>query len=241
MCRRFSIVLKTESSLKCASCDCAHANAQSLDGTGAKIYGGRWNSAGRSVVYSASCGALAALEYMVHMTKLPANMLLVRIEIPNTLAIEKVDSLPADEKAFRQLGDEWLEHRGTVALHVPSVLVPRQWNILLNPEHPLFPSNQNCRPNAVCIRFETALYSAASITGVSCKGKPELQMALPYARVGPLPLLLFACCIKLGHCYFFLRARNGTGRDRFYCPCRVWRPSANRRVQGNRTLLPILG
>jgi len=77
---------------------------------------------------------------MVHMTKLPANMLLVRIEIPDTLAIEKADSLPADEKAFRQLGNEWLEHNGTVALHVPSVLVPRQWNILLNPEHPLFPA-----------------------------------------------------------------------------------------------------
>jgi len=111
-----------------------------LDGTGAKIYGGRWNSAGQAVVYTASCGALAALEYMVHMTKLPANMLLVRIEIPDTLAIEKADSLPADEKAFRQLGNEWLEHNGTVALHVPSVLVPRQWNILLNPEHPLFPA-----------------------------------------------------------------------------------------------------
>jgi RES domain-containing protein len=67
-------------------------------------------------------------------------MLVVRIEIPNTLSIEEIDSLPADDKAFRQLGDEWLQHNGTAALQMPSVLVPRQWNMLLNPEHPLFPA-----------------------------------------------------------------------------------------------------
>jgi len=38
------------------------------------------------------------------------------------------------------LGDEWLAHNATAILHVPSVLVPRQWNLLLNPTHPLFPA-----------------------------------------------------------------------------------------------------
>ena len=115
-------------------CTRRHAN---LSEEGARIYGGRWNSPGRSVVYTSSCGALAALEYMVHMTKLPANMLLIRIEVPDTLSIEEIDSLPADEKAFRQLGDEWLEHNAAPLLRVPSVLVPRQWNLLINPAHPL--------------------------------------------------------------------------------------------------------
>jgi RES domain-containing protein len=76
------------------------------------------------------------------MKKLPANMLLVRIEVPDTLKCEELDSLPADEKAFRQIGDEWLAHNQTPALRVPSVLVPRQWNVLLNPEHPLFAAIQ---------------------------------------------------------------------------------------------------
>lgn len=111
-----------------------------LTGAGPKLLGGRWNSPGKPVVYTASCGALAALEYMVHMTKLPANMLLMRIEVPDTLAIEEIDSLPADPAVFCQLGDEWLDHNGTVALRVPSVLVPRQWNLLLNPAHALFPA-----------------------------------------------------------------------------------------------------
>jgi RES domain-containing protein len=79
---------------------------------------------------------------MVHMTKLPANMLLVRIEVPDTLPLEEINSLPADPKAFQQLGDEWLQHNGSAVLRVPSVLVPRQWNLLLNPEHPLFAAIQ---------------------------------------------------------------------------------------------------
>jgi RES domain-containing protein len=79
---------------------------------------------------------------MVHMTNLPANMLLVRIEVPETVEMEKVDFLPADPKAFRQIGDEWIEHNGTAVLHVPSVLVPRQWNLLLNPAHPSFSAIQ---------------------------------------------------------------------------------------------------
>ena len=111
-----------------------------LDGTGSKIYGGRWNSPGRAVVYTASCGALAVLESLVNSEKIPENMWLVRIDVPDTLPIEEIDSLPADPQVFRQLGDEWLQHNGTPVLRVPSVLVPRQWNLLLNPEHPLFPA-----------------------------------------------------------------------------------------------------
>jgi RES domain-containing protein len=67
-------------------------------------------------------------------------MLLMWIDVPDTLPREEVSSLPADEKVFRQLGDEWLEHNGTPLLRVPSVLVPRQWNLLINPAHPLSPA-----------------------------------------------------------------------------------------------------
>jgi RES domain-containing protein len=93
-----------------------------------------------AVVYTASCGALAALEYMVHMTDLPSNMLLMHIEVPDTLVVETIDSLPAEDRVFRQLGDEWHEHMAAAVLRVPSVLVPRQWNLLINPIHPLFPA-----------------------------------------------------------------------------------------------------
>jgi RES domain-containing protein len=101
---------------------CTRKHAE-LDSEGARILGGRWNSPGRTVIYTASCGALAALEYLVHTASLPANMLLMRTDVPDTLAVETIDSLPAGERALCQLGDEWLAHNGTAILHVPSGLL----------------------------------------------------------------------------------------------------------------------
>ena len=40
-----------------------------LDGTGAQLAGGRWNSPGRAVVYMAESIALAVVENLVHMTR----------------------------------------------------------------------------------------------------------------------------------------------------------------------------
>ena len=40
-----------------------------LDGEGARRVGGRWNSAGRAVVYMAESIALAVLENLVHMSR----------------------------------------------------------------------------------------------------------------------------------------------------------------------------
>ncbi|MGB3635214.1 MAG: RES domain-containing protein, partial [Rubrobacteraceae bacterium] len=38
-----------------------------FSGEGARIYGGRWNSKGRAVVYSSESNALAVLEQLVHV------------------------------------------------------------------------------------------------------------------------------------------------------------------------------
>lgn len=111
-----------------------------LDGAGASMLGGRWNSTGRRVVYTASCGALASLEYLVHVgTHFPSGMLLVLLEIPDTLRIESTAGwAPADILASRRIGDDWIESNASAVLEVPSVLVPRQKNYLLNPLHPMF-------------------------------------------------------------------------------------------------------
>jgi len=111
-----------------------------LDGEGPRLFGSRWTSPGRPVVYTASCAALAILEYLAHAEELPEGMLFKWIEVPDTLERESIDSVPADVAAFRQLGDEWLKHAATSSLRVPSVLAPRQWNLLINPLHPLFPA-----------------------------------------------------------------------------------------------------
>lgn len=57
--------------------------AEDRTGEGAKANGGRWNSKGLAMVYSASSVALACLETVVHIkaSDLPMNRYLVRITI----------------------------------------------------------------------------------------------------------------------------------------------------------------
>lgn len=109
-----------------------------LSGRGAAISGARWNSRGKPMAYTASCAALAVVEYLAHLSTLPSGLMLMLIEIPDTLKIERVQSIPSDPAAFTQIGDEWLDSKAAPVLEVPSVLVPRQKNYLINPEHPLF-------------------------------------------------------------------------------------------------------
>ncbi len=90
------------------------------------------------MAYTASCAALAVVEYLAHLSTLPGGLMLMLIEIPDTLMIERVHSIPADPEAFTQIGNEWLDSKATPVPEVPSVLVPRQKNYLINPRHPLF-------------------------------------------------------------------------------------------------------
>lgn len=106
-----------------------------LDGKGGTFGPARWNSKGTRIVYTSSCGALAVLEYRVHTTSNPDDLLLVTIEIPDALKIEKLDWMP-DVDTSRHLGDVWVASKRTPVLQVLSVVVPDQRNYLLNPQHP---------------------------------------------------------------------------------------------------------
>ena len=59
-----------------------------LTGHGARVFGGRWNSPGRPVVYLAEHPALAALEVRVHLDLpfelIPADYVLMRVAMPGT-------------------------------------------------------------------------------------------------------------------------------------------------------------
>lgn len=113
---------------------CRHPFAD-LKGDGARLYGGRWNSPGRPMVYLAEHPALAALEVRVHLDLplelIPDDYVLMRINVPEA-PFESPD-IPPDTAKY---GDAWLTELRGPALRVPSVLVPHSWNILLNPRHP---------------------------------------------------------------------------------------------------------
>ncbi|WP_336799653.1 RES family NAD+ phosphorylase [Kaistia sp. MMO-174] len=107
-----------------------------LSGTGARLYGGRWNSPGRALIYAAETAALAVLEVRCYLDLtpdlLPDDYVLTGIEI-GAAAIETVDGLP---EAPQKVGDAWLAAARTPALRVPSFIVPESFNLLLNPAHP---------------------------------------------------------------------------------------------------------
>lgn len=123
-----------------------------FDGQGAYLFGGRWNPKGVRCVYASSSSALAVLEVLVHMDKrhLGATHVMISTEIPDDLAIEEVGSatLPPDWRKYpaplslHRIGRQWAQASSAVALRVPSVLVPGEHNILLNPEHPDFSNLQ---------------------------------------------------------------------------------------------------
>lgn len=123
-------------------------SADDLSGAGAKATGGRWNRAGRPVLYCASSTALACLETIVHLGSmgLPLNRYLVAIEIPDaTWAAREIhaayalpvgwDATPAGRVSL-DFGDDWLKSLRTAVLEVPSSIAPEDGVILINPLHP---------------------------------------------------------------------------------------------------------
>ena len=115
-------------------CKAVHAD---LAGEGARLFGGRWNSPARPVLYTADSAALAVLEVKVHLDLppelIPDDYVLMGIEL-GAADIEDVAVLPSD---LREFGDAWLRERRSLALRVPSVIVPEAANILVNPAHRL--------------------------------------------------------------------------------------------------------
>lgn len=114
-----------------------------LAGEGARRRGGRWNSPGNPVVYTSERLSLAVLELLVHVEPdtVPPDVMSYEIEIPDNLRTITVPSsaLPSawqdkpSHPASRTLGDAWLAGGETVALSVPSAIVPGERNILINP------------------------------------------------------------------------------------------------------------
>lgn len=122
--------------------------ADDLSGTGAKVDGGRWNSIGTPVLYTSPTIALAVLETVVHIGSggLPLNRYLVELEIPDPVWAARQgidhktapvgwDALPTGLTSI-EFGDDWLKAKTSALLLLPSVIVPEEQNILINPQHP---------------------------------------------------------------------------------------------------------
>jgi RES domain-containing protein len=119
---------------------------KNLSGTGAATYGGRWNSKGVHIVYTAATPSLALLESVVHISNIPVeDYCMATIEIPHqkTKEIRRTD-LPDDwflnpaPDQLKSIGDQFIKDNIFLALKLPSAIMMEDFNYLLNPNHPDF-------------------------------------------------------------------------------------------------------
>jgi len=122
----------------------APAFARKLDGEGNRRHGARWNSPGRGVVYTSEHLSLCVLEALAHLpaelrASLPP-MSAAALDVPKgaMLSISREEMAAAGKLAnwCRSEGDTWLEQGRYLALSAPSIIVPQERNIMLNPRHP---------------------------------------------------------------------------------------------------------
>lgn len=123
-------------------------SAEDLAGKGAAARGARWNHPGEHVTYASTSISLAAWETRAHLGRgaaLPWNRFLVRIEVPDDVWSARAalarpisvgwDAVP-EGLVSRHLGSSWLRAGTSLLLAVPSVIVPEEDNVLINPAHP---------------------------------------------------------------------------------------------------------
>ncbi|TVQ16086.1 MAG: RES domain-containing protein [Balneolaceae bacterium] len=125
-----------------------YANS-ALSGLGARQFGGRFNSPGHAVFYTSGSISLCMLEMLVQVNKQKRldSFICTGISFDESLVEWRpAGSLPNgwDDLPYTRVscetGDEWLNSGRTAVLAVPSVVVPQEWNYLLNPVHPDFKS-----------------------------------------------------------------------------------------------------
>src|SRR5665647_870811 len=116
---------------------------EDLSGTGAKLYGGRWNSVGLPVVYTTENISLAVLEILVRtdMQSIPLTYHLIKIDIPDSIqqlsiTTGKLKKEWKDDLGYTQwIGDEFIKSNKLLLLKVPSAVIDEENNYIVNPEH----------------------------------------------------------------------------------------------------------
>ena len=137
-----------------------------FSGEGARLYGGRWNSPGTSMIYVAESQALAVLEVLVHLdsSSLLETYVLIQVALEDSLIADlPSSSLPKNwgedpaPASVQAVGDRWVSEAKTAVLRVPSTLVPGESNFLINPKHSDFRKLTISKP--ISFRFDSRLIS----------------------------------------------------------------------------------
>jgi RES domain-containing protein len=118
--------------------------SENLNGAGAKKYGGRWNPIDYAMLYASTHISLSALEVLVHNESkyfLP-EFVLMHIKLPETnVKVLKASALKKnwmhDIDYTKDIGRDFL-NSNLLIMQVPSIVITQEYNVLINPNHPLF-------------------------------------------------------------------------------------------------------
>ena len=114
--------------------------ANDLSGTGSYLHGGRWNTPGTRMIYTAENNVLAAFEVALRipLDQISKNYVMIPIEIPEEAEVFS-PKLPrnwyADLSVSQQVGDAFVKENEHFLMKVPSALISDSFNYLLNPGH----------------------------------------------------------------------------------------------------------
>ncbi len=128
--------------------------AKDVSGQGAFLYGGRWNSPGRYMVYTVENNLLAALEVAlrVPLTNISSEYVLVPIFVPddaNVFFPQLPKGWNRNQKTTQQIGNQFLDDNKSLVMKVPSALMSNTFNFLINPKHKMFKSVKANKPQSL--------------------------------------------------------------------------------------------
>jgi len=108
----------------------------------------RWNRAEQYVIYTSESISLCALELLAHTNGIrpKGTFKLMHIDIPNSIniAIIASEKLPlnwhllASYPTTQKLGSDWYDRMDSLAMKIPSAIVPSESNYIVNAKHPAF-------------------------------------------------------------------------------------------------------
>ena len=122
----------------------ARAAYAGLDGEGARLYPGRWNTEGIPCIYTSSSPSLAQLEVMVNhddwtvFERFEFRLLTIKLDESKLIKVQPEDlpsawrsqMVPESTQAF---GPAFLHDYSKIGFAVPSVVTPQEYNVILNP------------------------------------------------------------------------------------------------------------
>ena len=121
--------------------------SEAFRGRGALQSGGRWHQKGAQVAYASEHPGVAALEKLVWLESYQratrSDYVLLSLQLDPERHLERTDlqALPDGWDGFphlevtKRLGMRWLTEERSVALEVPSAVIPVAKNYLINPFH----------------------------------------------------------------------------------------------------------